>query len=254
MSRPRRGRPFNARNRGDCLSQEGSKPAEPAGSNNLATALVSLEEALAALISERDEQFDHVARVLHDDLGQTLTGVGMQMEAMRLDFQDRVPEIAGSVVALQQTLEELMQRIRELSHELNPSIVDRIGLPFAMERVVAKCRRASRGINVRLFFEPSVKIDREPARGVYRIAECALDHAIRHTHCTQIEVRIRPVEHGAELEVRHDGIITAGEMDADSGGRLGLLLLHYHAKRAGIPVAIESDAQRGTMIKAIIGF
>jgi signal transduction histidine kinase len=221
---------------------------------SLALALGSLEETLAAIISDRDQVLTSAARLLHDDVGQTLSAVGMQMEALRLDFADREPGISEPILALERTLEELMQRIRDLSYELNPSIVERVGLRFALERLVVKYRRVRKGGGLRLAFDPDIRVPQPAANGFYRIAECALDHATRHTDCTWIEIRVTGGPDSAAIEVVHDAALPPATEQPDAGGRLALLLLRHHAAAAGIPVTVESSPQRGTMIKAIISF
>src|ERR1035438_3718930 len=103
-------------------TKQASKASQPA-----------LAQMLFAAIQEHDAALDGLARVLHDDVSQVLSAVGLQLDAMRMDFRDQAPGLDDRAVEIQTMLEQVIEQLRDISNELNPSIVERAGLQFALE-------------------------------------------------------------------------------------------------------------------------
>src|SRR5260370_11591601 len=81
------------------------------------------EQMLLGFVSERESDYARLARFLHDEVGQVLSAVGLQLDALRHDFGAGTPELDQRAVDIQQMLETIIGRIRDLSYELNPSVV-----------------------------------------------------------------------------------------------------------------------------------
>lgn len=203
---------------------------------------------LVALINERDVQMARVARVLHDDVGQVLSAAGLQLDVMRLDFDPHCTGIAARTAEIQQMLEQAIIQLRELSYELNPNIVERAGLQVALERLIGRYRAQFQGV-LRLHFDPAVHLDGERGATLYKIADFALDNAVRHSESSQIDVLLRRVHGQAVLEVRDNGIgFEKGGGRSHSHG-LGLLLMRTYADRGGFDLQVKTAPGRGTIIR-----
>ncbi len=213
-------------------------PAEPQSE--------SLENAVAALISEHEEKLSTVGRALHDGLGQILSGVGLQLEALRLDYQNDA-QLAERITELQNNLEQAMSEARALSASLNPSVVERAGLRFALEQLVGKVGTRFDG-TVRLQFPSSLHLPREIADAFYRVAVYAIEYALRRTQSTSIDVKVKEARAEATLEVRFDG---CAEIDDNSQSleRVESLLLNRQTQRAGIPVVLDAVLGKGTIVR-----
>src|SRR5437016_5432946 len=74
-------------------------------------------------LSERGKQ----ARVLHDDIAQVLSAAGLQLDILRMDFAEVVPSIASRTNEIQKLLDHAVKGVRDLSYELNPSLVGGVG-------------------------------------------------------------------------------------------------------------------------------
>jgi signal transduction histidine kinase len=111
--------------------------------------------ALAAIEHERTER-GKLARMLHDEVAQILSGAGMQLDILRMDLEERVPEIASRIAEIQSLLDQVAKRIRHLSYDLNPDIVKRAGLKSALDRLVGRFRRVfPRGLRTWCMLPPS---------------------------------------------------------------------------------------------------
>jgi signal transduction histidine kinase len=209
-----------------------------------------LARKLVALINERERELARVSRVLHDRVGQVLSAVGLHLDVMRMDFQQEAPGIVARTAEIQQMLEEVIEELRGLSYELNPSVVERAGLPFALDRLVGRFRDSYRG-NMRLFVDSAARVPEEVAGTFYKLAEFALDNVVEHSESNYAEVLVRQVRDRFVLEVRDNGcgFNVTETIDTVQGG-LGLLLMKYYASRDGMKLTIHSLAGKGTIVKA----
>jgi chemotaxis family two-component system sensor kinase Cph1 len=207
----------------------------------------ALEETVAGLISDYEALSERIGRILHDEIGQVLSGVGLQLEAMRLEFQQQ-PEIAERTAELQSLLEQAMSRVRGISNELNPSVVERAGLHFALEGLAARYQ-AQFGCAVRQQMDPNIRLPRPVAIAFYRVAEYAFAHAVRRSRTTRIDVKLKSSRDASVLEIKDDGDAGAPGSGGPPEARVELLKLHYHARRAGIGVTVESSIGKGTIVR-----
>jgi len=205
--------------------------------------LRDLTSVVFALIEEREDETAEVERALHDEISQTLTAAGMELEALRLRHRDK-PELAGEVVTVQRLFEDVLGQVRALSQSLPPSAFNRVGLPIALERLVAGFRREG-GPVVRLMQESRLHIAPPAARAFHRIARLALDNAIRHANARKVEVLLRNTARGPVLEIRDDG---AGFDPATAETGLGLPLMRYSASKANLEFRLDSSAGAGTIV------
>jgi signal transduction histidine kinase len=224
------------------MENDGVEPAADAGLRFRAL-------ALAALDNQRIER-GKFARMLHDDVAQTLSGVGLQLDILRMDFEAGVPEIVGRTAEIQELLERLVLRIRELSYELNPDIVERAGLPPALDLLVGRYRKIFPG-SLRLSYDSTVRIPRGAAGALERIAEEAVANAVRHGGCGQIEIIVKSTRGGAVLEVRDDGTGFDYEGLRKEPQGLGLSMMEYCAAQAGLRFTISGSGGRGSVVRAV---
>ncbi len=91
-------------------------------------------------MNEHEAVLSRVSRLLHDDVSQVLSAVGLQLDAMRMDFRDQAPGVDSRATEIQELLEQAIEQLRDITNELNPSIVERAGLQFALDRLIGKAR------------------------------------------------------------------------------------------------------------------
>ena len=201
-----------------------------------------------ALAASRELEGARVARILHDEVGQVLSAVGLHLDVLRLDLQDRVPEITARTGEIQQMLELAMTQVRGLSYELNPAIVERAGLQFALERLCGKYRETFRG-NLRLQYDNAIRVPLTVGNAIYKISELALENAVAHARATQIEVVARPANSGTTVEIRDNGRgFDPEKLNPESSG-LGLMLMEHHGLQPGVQFKLKSSPGIGTVVK-----
>src|SRR5882762_998085 len=132
--------------------------------------------ALEALDNHQLER-GKLARVLHDEVAQVLSAAGLQLDILRMDLADRVPEIAVRTAEIQELLDRVVKGIRDLSYQLNPDIVQRAGLRLALDQMVGRFRKTFAG-SIRLIYDSALQVPIAVGTAMERIAEEAVTNAI----------------------------------------------------------------------------
>jgi two-component system NarL family sensor kinase len=206
--------------------------------------------ALAAIENEQYER-GKLARMLHDEVAQILSGAGLQLDILRMDLEDRVPEIASRTAEIQSLLDRVVRHIRHLSYELNPDIVRRVGLQPALDLLVGRYRRVfPRGL--RLVYAPSVRVPLEVGVAMERIAAEAVANAVRHAKCDQIRIIVKATRDGVALQVRDNGTGFDYERERRVPRGLGLLTMDYCARKAGLRLIFNGQDGGGSTVSAIL--
>lgn len=209
-----------------------------------------LAQLLVSLLNAREAEGARVSRLLHDQVGQVLSAVGLHLTVVRMDLQDREPEAVQQTLEIQNMLEQAVTLVRELSYELNPDIVARVGLHYALERLLSRFREHYSG-TLRLHNTLTSPLPVEVATAIYKIADQAIDNAIRHANATQIQVALKSANGQVLLEVKDNGQGFVVDSATEAPAGLGLLLMNHHAEQAGLKFSIKSSAKRGTIVKAV---
>jgi len=217
--------------------------------------LVHDEHELKAL-SERlllvqEEERTRIARELHDDLGQSLTALKMDVGGL-LAMTPATAAHEALRSRIMTTLDDTVTAVQRISSELRPSVLDDLGLPAAIESEAARFEERT-GIECELSLpdESSVHIDGAAATAIYRIVQEALTNVSRHANATRVELRLRQRREELLLEIRDDGRgITLAQIDDPFS--LGLIGIRERAGLAGGTVHFEGVAERGTIVSVRI--
>jgi len=207
----------------------------------------ALANLLVRAINAREQEGARISKILHDDVGQILSAIGLQLDLLRMDIVENPAAASGRIDEIQKVIETAVAQVRDLSYELNPSIVERSGLPAALDRLVGRHRKTHPG-TIRLMVDSSVRVPVEPGAAFYRIAELALDNAVRHSKADHIEILVKPSKGAAVLEIRDDGVGVPPDRHPEG---LGTHLMNYYASQAGLEFSVASAPEKGTIVRAI---
>lgn len=208
-----------------------------------------LRRTVLGAMKAQEFERNQISRFLHDAVGQNLTAMGLQLDLMRMDLEVIAPQICARIAEMQEVLEVVMEETRDYTYALNPSDVERAGLRSALDRMVGRLRERFVG-NVRLNVDPSLKIEKKFATALFHITKEAVENAVQHSSCSQIEIAVKSTRAGLFLEVRDNG---CGFDSSDIlGGRrgLGLLSMEHYAAEAGLELSIVSNRGGGTLVRA----
>ena len=198
------------------------------------------------LITVQENERMRVAREIHDDLGQALTALKMDVIGL-LEKSRLPPDAAPMAERIRSTIDSTVTAVQRIASELRPSVLDDLGL-FAAIESEARVFEERSGIECELSVpdEPP-DVDKTSATAIYRIVQEALTNVARHSNATRVEIRVR--ERGDELflEVRDDGRGIAFD-DVFDPESLGLAGIRERADMLGGTARIEGVPGRGTIV------
>jgi two-component system, NarL family, sensor histidine kinase UhpB len=208
--------------------------------------------ALAArLQTTREEERTRIAREIHDELGQALTALKLDLawletkEPRRNSGAFRLTDLSTTT-----RIDETMEVVRRIASELRPSVLDQLGLEAAIEYQVQETARRT-GIAVTLQAEEFPKLPDEVASHAFRIIQEALTNVTRHSKATRVDVAVRRVGGAITLAVEDNGI--GFQPQSLSGLRsLGLVGMRERALACGGTLTIRGTPGVGTAIVVTI--
>lgn len=210
-----------------------------------------LHALTARLNAVREEEALRIARELHDELGQAMTCMTMELAAVQRQLEPGValsiPEVQERLAGVRRLLDTTIATTRKICTELRPALLDQIGLLPALE-AQAEEFEARTGIFCNLTL-PAGEIDLTPdaALAVFRIFQEILTNVARHSGATEVTVEFAMTEEEVRLEVIDNGRgVTKAEIAQASG--LGLIGMRERALAAGGQVLVESAADGGTRV------
>ena len=201
------------------------------------------------LVEVQEGERRHLARELHDEIGQALT-------AAKINLQSIVGNGgSASFARLQQTtaiLDRLLGQVRQISLDLRPSMLDDLGLVPALRSLLdEQGRRASVGVRFSAENMPE-NFDPEIQTTCFRIAQEAITNAVRHANATQIDVDLRCENGKLRLLIRDNGVgFDVESVQAQAVG-LGLIGITERAGLVDGRARIISSPGKGTTIEVVL--
>ena len=195
------------------------------------------------MIDERSR----LARQLHNSVTQSLYGVTLYAQAasgqLALDNPQRAKE---HLIELQDTAQEALAEMRLLIYELRPSMLAEEGLAAALQtRLMAVEERT--GLKTEFRAQLPARLPAFLEAGLYRIAQEALNNAIRHAHAQKIVVYLRQEEATVSLEISDDGL-GFDPVSAGKRGGMGIYNMQERASEINGQWSIESQPGAGTRV------
>ena len=202
--------------------------------------------------SAREKERANVSRELHDELGQTLTALKLEIAHIVPDLLkqgidhesiDRLQSMVGGIDAAQET-------VRRLATTLRPPALDHLGLAAAIELEGAALARRT-GIRCRITGNRKVsKLDPAQTTAVFRIVQEALTNVVRHASASAITISINATSRSTEVTVRDNGRGMSAEQIGDPTA-VGLLGMRERAELGGARLSISSKAGKGTIVTVV---
>lgn len=204
------------------------------------------------LIEAQEEERRRIARELHDQIGQILTAVKMNLHSVQQVCHES--EAASYVKDNIEAVDEALRLVRDLSVELRPPILDDLGLTTALQWYVDRYTKRT-GLSVDVVIDlpdENERFSRELETACFRIAQEALTNVVRHAKATQAVVRLARDNDVLLLTVKDDGAgfdVDRLRKRAPRVATLGLISMQERAHAAGGRVEIESSPASGTEVR-----
>lgn len=206
--------------------------------------------ALAArLFTSQEEERRRVARELHDDVGQRLALVHMDIEQVLQRVSEDPASLGKQMTSLALQVASLSDDVRKLSHRLHPAMLDDLGLGHALQSLVEEFGERERMPATLTRRNVPEHLERDVAAALYRIAQESLRNVAKHAGKTHVRVVLEGGQDHVCLE-----IIDMGEgfdRDAHVDG-LGLLSMAERAHLVNGTFEIQSELGRGTSVRVTV--
>jgi PAS domain S-box-containing protein len=207
------------------------------------------------LIEAQEDERRRIARELHDQIGQVLTAVKMNLHTMQRVCQ---PSESGSYIKDNiEAVDEALRLVRDLSIELRPPVLDDLGLATALRWYVDRYANRT-GLQVEVEIElvdENERFSREVETACFRIAQEALTNVVRHAQASHVIVQLAKEASTLLLSVKDDGVGFDAEnlrKEAPHAATLGLVSMQERALVAGGTIKIDSTTSVGTEVRLLL--
>ena len=209
----------------------------------------ALRELALHIQLAKEEESKRIAREIHDELGQTLTALKIDLHWLKGQLPGDAPAVRDKIGTMLRLIGETINSVRKISSQLRPVLLDDFGLSAAMEWQ-AKEFSDRTGISSYFFSRPENIFPRpDQAVTLFRVFQEALTNVARHAGATEVKAGLWETSNTLVMEVRDNGIgITKSQiMDTRSFGVIGM---HERVKRLGGELEIYGQREQGTTLRA----
>ena len=203
------------------------------------------------LIEAQEEERKRIARELHDEIGQVLTAISLNLQAVRASglTPTSTPKIDESILVV----EDALHHVQNLALELRPSLLDDLGLAAAIRWFVDRYAQRT-GIKAEVVTDAQIaegRLSKELETACFRIVQEALTNVARHAEAQTVSIHLRALSDETCISIKDDGV----GFDAAAGNgaapfRLGLRGMEERALALGGKLEIKSLPSSGTEIRA----
>ncbi len=211
-----------------------------------------LQKLAFQLLRVQEEERRRISRDLHDDINQRLALLAMEIEAVERQLSSSPVHVGRAVRAIQDRVVDLSDVVRHLAYQLHPSILDDLGLPIALQRLVDDFTARS---HIRGSFGhkniPAV-VPQEIATCLYRIAQESLNNVARHAQASRVDVELTRSRSGLTVTITDDGVGFDFEQSRYGSRGLGLLGMKERVALVHGDLQVMSVVGTGTRVQVVV--
>ncbi|MGB6122088.1 MAG: sensor histidine kinase [Bacteroidota bacterium] len=207
-----------------------------------------LRNLSAHLEAAREGERKRIARDIHDDLGQALTTLKLDLSLLREDLQGHPPNFVQRLNGMSHLVDATIRSVKRLITELRPRLLDDLGLSAAIEWQAEEFQKHT-GVPIELSIDPEeIIMDPDRSTALFRIFQEMLANVARHAEASAVWANLTEIDGVVELEVRDDGKGISGEQINDSRS-FGLIGIRERAYSWGGEVDISGSPANGTRVR-----
>ena len=204
----------------------------------------------------QEEERKRISRELHDEVGQALTGISMNLESLKKNGARKSPTLTRKLADTQSLLQETMETVHRFARELRPAMLDELGLLPAL-RSYLKGFANRTGLRVHFRGNPLAEsLEDDQKTVVFRVAQESLTNVGKHAHASQVEVTVCKLKDGICMEIADNG--RSFRENAQNSGkarkRLGLLGMQERVRLVNGKFTVKPLLGKGTTIRVVIPF
>jgi two-component system sensor histidine kinase UhpB len=201
-------------------------------------------ESGRATLARIEDERKRVAQELHDELGQSLTGVMLMVSRAAAHAP---AELREDLLEAQEATRAALDDVRRIARQLRPEALDDLGLVPALNAFFSTFSDVSGLAVERSFADELPQIGKESELAIFRVAQESLTNVARHAEAARVTVRLEPADNGVRLSVRDDGV---GLRDAPIG--IGIRGMQERAVLVGGTLEVFSPRDAGVEIRLTV--
>ncbi len=220
---------------------------------------VSLEQSRQALqklafqlLRVQEDERRRISRDLHDDINQRLALLAMDIEAVGRQLNAPPGRMGRTVQEIQERVVELSDVVRHLAYQLHPSILDDLGLPIALQRLVddftarSQIRGSFRHKNI------PAAVPQEIATCLYRVTQESLNNVVRHAEASRVDVELTGAQSELVVTITDNGVGFDSEQPRNGSHGLGLLGMKERVALVHGDLQVVSAVGKGTRVQVVV--
>lgn len=212
------------------------------------------EQLAINLIHSLDSNARRLSSELHDNLGQTLVSIKMDLELILQDLHVRNAPLEGILLALKEKTIKAMEDVRDINRLLRPAELDSLDLVGSLRNLFAEIQK-KRLLEIHFYTKGvPAELSKPKCFTLYRIAQEALTNILKHAHATRVFVHIYKRRDSIMLTIEDNGV--GFEVESLTGlnntedTKFGLHIMKYRTLELGGSFSIESKMGKGTVVLA----
>jgi PAS domain S-box-containing protein len=199
----------------------------------------------------REEERTRLAREIHDELGQALTILKLDLSWLHQNLAGPNPKLRKRLKSMIEHVDHTIESVRRISSELRPSILDDAGLVAAIEWQAAEVQKRT-GVRIRIDSNSEMtELQPETSVTAFRIVQEALTNVLRHAQASRVQISLKKEADALRISVADNGRgMTQEQMSASNS--LGIVGMNERIAKMGGDFAISSRPGKGTRLDMII--
>jgi len=221
----------------------------------LAAANLALRDLSKQILHVEEEERKRISRELHDEVGQALTAIHIDLDLMMGDGGSDVQTLQEGVAGVRSLLQQTMQTVHRFAHELRPAMLDELGLlPALRSYLKAFGERCS--LEVHITGHAGVEsLNSDQKTVLFRVAQESLTNVSKHAQATRVDIRLRKFNNAVQMQIKDDGksFRVNGLLAArKKRKRLGLFGMQERVRLVNGRFTLESKPGIGTIVRVEI--
>ena len=199
-----------------------------------------------------EEERTRISREIHDEMGQALTALKLDLSLIRRSLVSAgLAEQSAKISEIERTVNRIVQTVRKIATELRPGVLDELGVAAAIEWAAKEFQNRT-GIGCKVTIKGVDKLsDTVRTTAIFRIVQEALTNVMRHAAATRVNVRLEKKGNRLVLEVKDNGIGIMEGRIFDSGS-LGLIGIRERVLLLGGEAVIRGNPGKGTLVRVTL--
>lgn len=200
------------------------------------------------LINAREDERAAISLMIHDELGQALTALKIDLGWMREAGGSE--EVIKKLDRMISTTKEVIRKVQRISSELHPKLLTDLGLAAAVEWYCGEQQERT-GIHFELDLQESVLSDFKTDLALFRILQEALTNVLRHARASKVSIQIKYNDHGTLMTIADDGVGIDPNILANSNS-MGLFGMQERARQCNGTLDLSLNNPAGTLVSVFI--